>query len=125
MKQFDNLKIGLAEAMLAGLVFAYPVLAADAAVPGVITILSPANGAVLQSGAQNKLEFNVQLSPRGNHLHIYVDDRGPIIERNVSRCPCNVTLPKLASGKHTIVVKEATVSHAMTGVESLVNVSVK
>lgn len=125
MKQLNHFKTGLAAAVLTSLVGATPVLAADSAAAGAITILSPANGAVLQSGAENKLEFNVQLSPRGNHVHIYVDDRDPIVDRNVAHCPCSVVLPKLAPGKHTIVVKEATVSHAMTGVESTVTTTVK
>jgi len=118
MKQLNSLFIGFTLVALAG-----PVLAADSA--GSITITSPANGAVLQSATGNKLEFNVSLSPNGNHVHIYVDDQDPIVDRDVSRCPCSITLPKLSSGKHTIVVKEATSSHAMTGVQSSVTATVK
>jgi len=104
------------------LVLANPVLAADA---GSITITSPASGAMLASGSGNKLVFNVHLSPSGNHVHIYVDDQAPIVFRDVGHCPCTVDLPTLSSGKHTIVVKEATVSHAMTGVEGSVTATVK
>lgn len=100
-----------------------PALAADSA--GSITITSPAKDAVLQSGTGNKLEFNTQQSPKGNHVHIYVDDQDPIIFRDVGRCPCKVDLPNLSSGKHTIVVKEATSGHAMTGVQSSVTATVK
>lgn len=87
--------------------------------------MAPANGAVLQSGSGNKLEFNVHLSPNGNHVHIYVDDQHPIVDRDISHCPCSIDLPELSSGKHTIAVKEATVSHALTGVEDSVTVTVK
>lgn len=100
-----------------------PVWAADSA--GAITISSPVNGAVLASGAGNKLQFNVSLGPNGNHVHIYVDDQSPIVDRDVSRCPCSIDLPTLSSGTHTIAVKEATSGHAMTGVQSAVTVSVK
>jgi hypothetical protein len=100
-----------------------PALAADSG--GSITITSPAKDAVLPSGTGNKLEFKAQLSPTGNHVHIYVDDQDPIIFRDVSHCPCKVDLPKLSSGKHTIVVKEATSGHAMTGVQSSVTATVK
>jgi hypothetical protein len=79
---------------------------------------------MLQSSG-NKLEFNVHLSPNGNHVHIYVDDQNPIIDRNINNCPCSIDLPVLSSGKHTIVVKEATVSHALTGVEGSTTVTVK
>ncbi len=117
MKQFKSLFIGFALVALAS-----PVFAADSA--GSITITSPANGAVLQSGTGNKLVFNVHLSPDGNHVHIYVDDQHPIVDRDVS-CPCTVDLPNLSPGKHTIVVKEATSSHALTGVESTVKATVQ
>lgn len=118
MKQLNRLFIGLALVALTS-----PVFAADSA--GSITITSPANDAVLQSGAGNKLDFNVHLSPSGHHVHIYVDDQAPIVFRDVSHCPCSIDLPKLSSGKHTIVVKEATSGHAMTGVQGSVTATVK
>jgi hypothetical protein len=118
MKQLNGLFICFALFALAS-----PVLAADSA--GSITITSPANGAMLQSATGNKLEFNIHLSPNGNHVHVYVDDEDPIVFRDVSRCPCSIALPKLSSGKHTIVVKEATSSHAMTGVQGSVTATVK
>jgi len=117
LKHIKSLFIGLAL-----VAFASPVWAAEA---GSITISSPANGAVLQSGSGNKLEFNVHLSPDGNHVHIYVDDQRPIIDRDIHNCPCSIDLPNLAPGKHTIAVKEATVSHALTGIEGVTTVTVK
>ena len=92
---------------------------------GSITINSPKDGAELMSGSGDKLEYNVDLSPNGNHLHVYIDNQDPMIVRSVSGCPCSVDLPDLAPGKHTIVIKEATASHAMTGVEASVTVNVK
>ena len=61
MKQLNGLFICLALFALAN-----PVLAADSAAVGSITITSPANDAVFQSATGNKLEFNVQLSSNGN-----------------------------------------------------------
>lgn len=118
MKQLKSLFIGFALVALAS-----PVFAADSA--GSITITSPVNDAVLQSATGNKLEFNVHLSPNGNHVHVYIDDQDPIVFRDVSHCPCSIALPKLSSGKHTIVVKEATSGHAMTGTQSSVTATVK
>lgn len=92
---------------------------------GSITIISPKDGAQLESGSGNELEYNVELSPNGNHLHVYVDDGDPMIVRSVSGCPCSVSLPDLEPGEHEIVVKEATSSHAMTGVEASVDFTVK
>ena len=92
---------------------------------GSITILSPKEGATLPSGSGDKLEYNVTLGPDGNHLHVYVDNQDPIVDRNVHGCPCSIDLPQLSSGNHVIAVKEATVSHVLTGVESSVKFSVK
>jgi hypothetical protein len=92
---------------------------------GSITITSPKDGAELTSGSGNKLEYNIVLSPDGNHLHVYIDDQKPIIDRDVSGCPCSLDLPDLSPGKHKIVMKEATSSHDMTGVEATVTVNVK
>ncbi|MBY0578623.1 MAG: hypothetical protein K2P57_06220 [Burkholderiales bacterium] len=92
---------------------------------GSITILSPKDGSTLSSGMGNKLEYNVKLGPTGNHLHVYVDDQDPIVDRNVSGCPCKIDLPDLTPGRHTIVVKEATASHALTGLQTRVSVTVK
>ena len=97
---------------------------ASAADLGSITIISPKDGAILGGGG-NKLEYNVHLSPNGNHLHIYIDNQDPIISKNVSNCPCSIGLPALATGKHMIAVKEATAGHALTGVQSTVTVNVK
>jgi hypothetical protein len=118
MKKLTGLFFGFALVALSN-----SVLAADSA--GSITITAPVNDAVLQSATGNKLEFNVHLGPTGNHVHIYIDDQDPIVFRDVSHCPCSVPLPKLSSGKHTIVIKEATSGHAMTGMQSSVTATVK
>lgn len=92
---------------------------------GSVTILSPQNKQVLANGTGVKLTYNVHLGPTGNHLHIYVDGQSPIISRDVTACPCSVTLPPLAAGPHEVAVKEATVNHALTGVGSTVKFTVK
>ncbi|HXH72413.1 MAG TPA: hypothetical protein VNI58_06345 [Mariprofundaceae bacterium] len=92
---------------------------------GSITLLSPKNGQTFKKGTGLKLRYDVHLSPTGNHLHVYVDDQNPIIDRNVEHCPCSLKLPDLAPGMHSIAVKEATANHVLTGVESTVSFSVK
>jgi hypothetical protein len=106
--------------LTSAILFSGTVLAA-----GSITIISPKDGAELMSGSGNKLEYNIELSPDGNHIHVYVDDGKPIIDRDVSGCPCSLDLPDLGPGQHKIVMKEATSSHDMTGVEASVSVTVK
>ena len=92
---------------------------------GSITILSPKEGATLPSGSGDKLEYNVTLGPDGNHLHVYVDNQDPIVDRNVSGCPCSIDLPDLSPGKHVIFVKEATAGHVLTGLQTKVSFDVK
>lgn len=92
---------------------------------GSLTILSPKNGEVFNSGAGVRLTYDVHLSPMGNHVHIYVDGQPPIISRAVTGCPCSVTLPALSAGMHEVDVKEATVSHVLTGLQTSVKFTVK
>jgi hypothetical protein len=92
---------------------------------GYIKIIAPQSGAELSSEHGDELKYDVQLSPDGNHLHVYVDDNRPIIDHQVSGCPCSITLPTLSPGQHTVAVKEATKSHHLTGVMSSVTFSVK
>ncbi len=99
--------------------------AASSSAAGSVSILTPKDGAVLASGSGVKLTYNVHLGPTGNHLHIYVDDKSPIIDRDVSGCPCSLTLPDMAAGSHQVAVKEATVNHHLTGVASVVKFTVK
>jgi len=112
---------------LNGLVFSLFLVLFNASVwaAGSITISSPADKSTLNSGSGNKLVFNIALSPNGNHVHIYVDDMSPIVDRDISKCPCTVALPNLSSGEHTIAIKEATASHSLTGVEATSNITVK
>lgn len=121
MKQYRGVILAVA-LMIPLLAFAGSAFAMDM---GSVTILSPKNGAVLANGMGDKLEYDVHLSPNGNHLYVYVDDASPIIVRNVSHCPCSMELPPLSPGRHTIAVKEATASHDLTGVQGVVTVTVK
>lgn len=100
-----------------------PLMLAD--MGGSIKIISPKDGATLDSGSGIQLKYDVHLSPNGNHLHVYVDGGRPIIDRNVSGCPCTLDLPSLSSGKHTVEVKEATAGHDLTGLQTSVSFTVK
>lgn len=92
---------------------------------GYIKILTPKDGKVLKHERGDKLKYDVQLSPDGNHLHVYIDNKKPIIDHKVQGCPCSITLPPLSPGKHTVAVKEATEHHHLTGLASSVTFDVK
>ncbi len=108
--------------ILSVMAFATPAIAGDMR-DGSITILSPKDGSVINNGGV--LRYNVHLSPNGNHLHVYIDNKSPIIDRNVSHCPCSIDLPALSPGKHVIAVKEATAAHALTGLQTTVDITVR
>lgn len=99
--------------------------AAYAADMGSITVMSPKDGSMITAGSPTKLMYNVKLSPEGNHLHVYVDDQKPIVDRDVTGCPCSVELPMLSAGKHMVVIKEARADHSLTGVMASTTVTVK
>jgi hypothetical protein len=119
MKHLKSYLLGISLVSLM-LGFGVPAMAA-----GSVTILAPKDGAVLASGSGVTLTYDVHLSPNGNHLHIYVDNQSPIIDRDVSGCPCSLTLPDMAAGPHQVDVEEATVNHDLTGVGSKVKFTVK
>lgn len=98
------------------------IMLADAS--GSITILSPKDGDTVD-GNNVELKYNVTLSPTGNHIHVYVDRRRPIIDHDVTGCPCTLKLPMLGPGRHRVAMKEATVHHHLTGVGSTVTFTVK
>ena len=116
----------LARSFLALPLFAFiSPLMADALVEGHFAILAPVNGADLASGSGNTLRYIVALTPDGDHLHVYVDDQKPIIDEDVTNCPCSIELPTLSPGMHTVAVKEATKDHHLTGLQGKVSFKVE
>jgi hypothetical protein len=98
-------------------------LSAYAAGPGgSVTIESPKDGAEISANSDIKVEFKVQHSSGGNHLHFYVDNGPPTIVRKWSG---SETLPGVSPGKHEICIKEATEAHVLTGLEKCVSIEAK
>lgn len=98
-------------------------LSAYAAGPGgSVMIESPKDGATISANSDIKVTFKVEHSADGNHLHFYVDNGNPTIVRMWSG---TATLPGVSAGKHEICIKEATVSHALTGLQKCVSVEAK
>lgn len=96
--------------------------AASWAAGGSITIDAPKDGATLAANAGVKVEYKVQHTADGNHLHFYVDNGDPTIVRSWSGTE---VLPALSAGKHEICIKEATKGHALTGLQKCVMVEAK
>ena len=92
------------------------VLADDAS----ITISSPADGAKLSRTAQTKINYEVMPGPKGDHSHLYVDDKEAAVLRQLKG---SHTLEALAPGKHDICIRIVTRGHAPIGVQQCIKVS--
>lgn len=75
---------------------------------GFVTILSPADGTVLDGGGGIELTYTDRLTPEGDHFDVSVDGSPVVQDREVMNCPCQVPLPKLGGGAHTVTMQEAT-----------------
>ncbi len=94
------------------------VLADDASV----TISSPADGAKLSRTEQTKVNYEVMPGPKGDHTHLYVDDREVGVLRQLKS---SYTLESLAPGKHEICIKIVNRGHTPIGVQQCIKVTVE
>ena len=118
MPTLKLLAILLAFGCYAPLVFADEYAADDASV----TISSPADGAKLSRTAQTKINYEVMPGPKGDHTHLYVDDKQAAVLRQLKG---SHTLEELAPGKHEICIRIVTRGHTPIGVQQCVKVSVE
>ncbi len=108
--------------------FALPALllacaAAGAAEPqGSITLLAPAEGAVVSTSQPVTIKWEAVWGPEGNHLHVYLDARRMDVVREAKGSDdIRILLP----GKHQICLAIETRGHEPTGVQKCVEVTAK
>lgn len=89
---------------------------------GKVTITSPAQGATLDAMDENKLVYEVEPGPRGDHVHVYVDDKEVGILRKLKG---SYTLETLSTGKRNLCVKVVNKAHVPVGIEQCIQVTVK
>jgi len=94
------------------------VLADDASV----TISSPANDAKLSRTEQTKINYEVMPGSKGDHTHLYVDDKEVGVLRQLKG---SHTLESLAPGKHEICIRIVSKGHTPIGVQQCIKVSVE
>lgn len=87
-----------------------------------VRIDAPANGAKLDAMEQNRLVYEVDPGPRGDHVHVYVDGKEVGILRQHKG---SYTLETLAPGPHRLCVKIVNKAHTPIGVEDCVKVAVE
>ena len=99
------------------LAIAGPAFAAE----GSVQIISPVQGQKLDIMEQSRIEYNVTPGPRGDHVHVYVDDKEVGILRQLKG---SYTFESLAEGAHTLCIKVVNKAHVPIGVQQCVDVTV-
>jgi hypothetical protein len=89
---------------------------------GKVLITSPADGATLDAMDENRLVYAVDPGPRGDHVHVYVDNKEVGILRKLKG---DYLLETLSSGKRNICVKVVNKAHVPVGIEQCIKVTVK
>lgn len=102
-----------------GLFLGFP---ASGLAQGKVTITSPTQGAILDPMDENRLVYDVNPGPRGDHVHVYVDNKEVGILRKLKG---DYLLDNLDSGKHNICVKVVNKAHVPVGIQQCVQVTVK
>ena len=82
----------------------------------------PPDGAKLDAMAQNRIDYEVNPGPRGDHIHLYVDNHEAAILRKLAG---NHVLDTMAPGPHTLCIKVVNKAHVPIGVEQCVKVAVE
>ena len=89
---------------------------------GKAVITSPTDGATLDAMDENRLSYEVVHGPRGDHAHLYVDNKEVAILRKAKG---SYLLETLSSGKHSLCVKVVNKAHVPIGIKQCIQVTVK
>lgn len=113
-----NRKSLLAAAAIA-LLAAIPAI--SLAAEGSVKIESPAEGATLDALAENRLVYEFSPGPRGDHVHVYVDNKEVGLLRTHKG---SFLLESMSTGKHDLCVKIVNKAHVPVGIGKCVQVTV-
>lgn len=109
--------------ILAPLFFTFLLVSANAlAAPGMVTISSPMNGAMVSKDTKVELNYEAVPGPDGDHLHLNLDGKRIDI---IHQMKGTAEVGMLEPGKHHICLAINTKGHVPTGAEGCVNVTVK
>jgi len=89
---------------------------------GEVLITAPADGATLDPLDENRLVYEVNPGPRGDHAHLYVDNKEVAILRKLKG---SHLLETLSSGKRSLCVKVVNKAHVPIGIGQCIQVTVK
>ncbi len=112
------MKIGILSASLPALLLASAAFADE----GKITFLAPPEGAVVSIDKPVTVSYEAIFGPKGNHLHLYLDDRRmDVLRQTKGSEDIRILLP----GKHEICLEIETSWHFSTGVKQCISVTAK
>jgi hypothetical protein len=89
---------------------------------GKVTIISPADGAMVDSTYKTELKYEAIPGPDGDHLHLNVDGKRVDVIHQLKGTTMVNALPP---GQHRICLAVNTKGHVPTGVEGCINVTSK
>jgi hypothetical protein len=89
---------------------------------GKVEISAPLQGATLDALEDNHLVYEVDPGPRGDHVHVYVDDEEVGILRKLKG---SYPLQGLSSGTRNICIKVVNKAHVPVGIQDCVRVTIK
>lgn len=89
---------------------------------GRVIITAPADGATLDALEENRLVYEVDPGPRGDHVHVYLDGKEIGILRKLKG---SYLLEPPSAGKHSLCVKVVNKAHVPVGIEQCVGITVK
>ncbi len=89
---------------------------------GKVLITAPADGASLDAMDENRVVYEVEPGPRGDHAHLYVDNKEVAILRKLKG---SYPLETLSSGKRSLCVKVVNKAHVPIGIGQCIQVTVK
>lgn len=89
---------------------------------GRVLITAPAAGATLDAMDEIRLVYEVDPGPRGDHVHVYVDNKEVGILRKLSGSYLLETPP---AGRRNVCIKVVNKAHVPIGIEQCVQVTVK
>jgi hypothetical protein len=91
------------------------------AAEGSVAISSPQEGAKFSPKTDIELVYDIALGDKGDHTHLYIDDKEILTLRNLKGSHALGTLP---AGNHDICIKVVNKAHTPIGPQKCVSVTV-
>lgn len=88
---------------------------------GSVTIKSPVEGATLDALDENRMVYEFSPGPRGDHVHVYIDNKEVALLRQRKG---SYLLETLSTGKHDLCIKVVNKAHVPIGIGKCVQVTV-